>query len=96
MYKPHDGYDSEEAIAYGWFVITIFLLIAAAIILTIWAIQGALVPMYNADVAAGKVSSQTGNAVSFNSQMLTMLPVWTILGVFVFAIVRALSRRASQ
>ena len=95
MYRPYDNYDGDSAIAYGWFTTTIFLFIAAAVILTVWAIQAQLVPLYNQDIADHKISTQTSNAVQFNASMLTALPIWTILGVFVFAIVRALARRAT-
>ena len=96
-YRPYN-HDPEEAIAYAWMVITIFVIVAGFLILVYYAVINSILNGpgndqsvgVNHDIKAGKQSQQSRNAINFNVEFAKNLPVLTILGILVFAVARSI------
>lgn len=89
MYIPND-----DAIAYGWVTIVLFLIIGSGVFLAaVVGVQSELSPLINKDIADGKITQQQKNAIQFNRDMSDAIPIWMLLGAFVFVIVRSISRK---
>jgi len=96
MYHP---IDTEEGIAYGWLVLSIFLIIAGVLYLYILSFTNMIIDGPNGDqsvginhdIKQGKMSTQAVNAAKFNRDMITNIPLMLIFGAFIFAITRAIS-----
>lgn len=90
--------DNEDAVAHGWYVITIFLLIAAIIYGVMIMVVNNLIAGpegdnavgFNADVSSGKLSRQAVGAASFNVTMLTNAPLFAIIAALCYAAYRAI------
>ena len=95
------NFDNETAIAYGWMVLTIFVVVGGILIYAFYGVINAMIVGpegdntigINHDIAAGKQSVQSKNAMQFNVSFATNVPVFVILGVLIFAVARALSVR---
>ena len=86
--------DRESGIAYGLFAVVI-LLIGAGLLLAIMApMINPITTEFNKQVEKGQVSQQTANAYQWTESFFRYgLPIATILGAVLFAVVRALYRR---
>lgn len=90
--------DNEEAIAYAWMVITIFTIIAGFLVLVYYGVINMVLDGPNGDqsigvnhdIKAGLQSQQSRNAIQFNVDFAKNIPVLFILGIFVFAVARAI------
>jgi hypothetical protein len=90
--------DQENGIAYGWMVLTIFLIIAGILYLYILNFTNMLVDGpnldqsvgINHDIKAGTMSQQGANAAGFNIAMIKNIPVMLIFGAVIYAIARAI------
>jgi len=99
MYNP-EKMDNESGIAYGWMMLSIFLIIMG---LLYSFLSGGVVNALingpgndqnvgiNHDIAQGKLSTQGVNAIRFNIGMFTNIPLWLIIGGFVYAVGRAIT-----
>jgi hypothetical protein len=96
-YRPSER-DSEEAIAYGWMVLSLFLMVAGILYLYLLGFVNMLIDGpnldqsigINHDIAAGKQSVQSVNAMNFNIAMFKNIPIFLITGAFIYAIARAI------
>lgn len=92
--KFQDGVDPEEAIAYGYLMIALFLLAAAFIWMTVgYTFNLSLTSLINPDIEAGHVSMQTRNAVNWSVDIMRYAPPIILLSAFVFAVNRAIYKR---
>jgi hypothetical protein len=90
--------ENESGVAYGWLIISLFLVIAAVLYVIYLGVINSLLdgPQgdqsigINHDIKAGKQSVQSRNAIQFNTSMATNIPFFVITGAFVFAISRAI------
>jgi uncharacterized membrane protein SpoIIM required for sporulation len=95
--------DTEEAISYGWMVLSIFLIIVGILYLYIVSFNNMLLDGpnldqsigINHDIKEGKMSTQAVNAASFNSSMIKNIPLMLIFGAVIFAISRAIAVKGS-
>jgi hypothetical protein len=96
-YRPSEP-DTEEGIAYGWMVLSIFLMVAGILYLYLLGFVNMLLDGpnldqsigINHDIAAGKQSAQSVKAINFNVQMFTNIPLFLITGAFIYAVARAI------
>lgn len=87
------GIDHEEAIAYGWFMVIVFV-VAAGLILAVTApMTNGFVSYSNNRIADGAMSAQTKAAVDWNVSAFIWLPVFTLIGILLWAIVRPLEQK---
>jgi hypothetical protein len=87
-----DG-SGEDAIAYGWFMILVFIFLGALMVIAFNAVENRVLDVANQDVTKGKMSVQTSNAIEFNKQIGMFLPVLMLLGVFIWAMIRGIGGR---
>ena len=85
--------------AYGWLVISLFLIIAGCLYAYYVGVINFMVngpdgdqsSGINHDMKEGKQSTQSVNAINFNVQMAKNIPIFIIVGAFVFAVARAIA-----
>ena len=90
---------NEDGIAYAWMVITIFVILAGILILVYYGVINAIIygpngdksVGINHDIAAGKQSQQSKNAIQFNIDFATNIPFIVVVGVLLFAVARAIT-----
>jgi hypothetical protein len=85
---------NEDGIAYGYLMISIFLLAA----IFIWMLVGqvfntTLASVINPDIVSGGISMQTRNAIDWNVNIIRYCPTVILLCGFVFAVNRAIYKR---
>ena len=96
MYLP--PMDNESGIAYGWLVLSIFLILFGLLYLYLEGVVNSFITGpagdntigINHDIAAGKLSAQGVGALNFNIQMFENAPLMIIIGAFIFAVTRAI------
>lgn len=87
------GMDHEEAIAYGIFVLFAFLILGGIIlILLVPGFNGVLVGT-NTFIDKGMVGERTASAISWNTTIFGFVGGITLIGAFLWAIVRANQER---
>ena len=90
--------DNEEAIAYGWFAMAIFLAIAAFIYAVYIGVINSMISGpnndnsvgINHDIASGKLSKQGRNAAQFNIDFAMNIPLFVLIGAFIWSVNRAI------
>jgi hypothetical protein len=85
--------DNSEAIAYGWFMILVFIFLGALMVVAFIVVENRVLDVANQDVIKGKMSQQTASAIEFNKQMGMYLPVLILIGVFVWSMIRGIGGR---
>lgn len=92
----HPNYDSSEALAYGWMQISLYFGAAVLIWLSYaWVFNQILVLGINPDIAAGRLSLQTVNAVEFNINVMRYAPPIILILGFCWAVNRAIFKRST-
>jgi len=86
-------FDNSQAIAYGWFMLLVFLILSAITYLCVIYFYNSVMTVENKYIVEGKSSSQTVNAINFNRSMGMYLPVFMLLGAFVWAMIRGIGGR---
>ncbi len=81
---------NEDAISYGWFMIGAFLILGALSYFVIMGIYNVVIEKENTQIAAGESSEATKNALAFNRDMGMYMPVFMLIGVFIWAMVRGI------
>lgn len=81
---------NDDAVAYGWFMIGAFLILGAFSYFCIMAIYNVVIEKENTFIAANTTSQATKNALAFNRDMGMYMPVFMLVGVFVWAMVRGI------
>lgn len=81
---------NDDAVAYGWFMILGFLILGAFSYFCMIAIYNVVIEKENDQISDGKSSEATKNALAFNRDIALYLPVFMLVGVFVWAMVRGI------
>jgi hypothetical protein len=81
---------NEDAIAYGWFMIGAFIILGAFTYFVSMAIYNVVIVKENVMITANQSSKATKDALAFNRDMGMYLPVFMLIGVFIWAMVRGI------
>lgn len=81
---------NDDAVAYGWFMIGAFLIFGAFTYFCTMAVYNVVIEKENTFIAANATSKSTKEALSFNRDMGLYLPVFMLIGVFIWAMVRGI------
>lgn len=81
---------NEDAVAYGWFMIGAFLILGALSYFCIMAIYNVVIEKENTFIATNATSEATKDALAFNRDMGMYMPVFMLIGVFIWAMVRGI------
>jgi len=84
-----DG-SGEDGISYGWFMIGAFLILGAFTYFCMMAIYNVVIEKENVFISENSTSKATKEALSFNRDMGMYTPVFMLIGVFVWAMVRGI------
>ena len=85
--------DPEEAIAYGLYMGVAFIIVAALVLAAFAPVINAFVGYSNQQIDDGTLSVQTKAAFQWNLGAFVWLPVFAVIGVFLWAIIRALEQK---
>ena len=86
----------ERAIAFGIAILGILLIVGTVAFLVLSPAVNMLAGMYNEQVAAGEVSEQRGDSTAWAFVVWKAIPVFTLLGVLAWGIVRALEQKNTE
>jgi len=83
-------HSNDDAVAYGWYMIGAFLILGALSYFCTMAIYNVVIEKENVFIAANQTSLATKNALAFNRDMGMYMPVFMLIGVFIWAMVRGI------
>ena len=86
----------ERAIAFGIAILGILLIVGTVAFLVLSPAVNMLAGMYNEQVAAGDVSEQRGDSTAWAFVVWKAIPVFMLLGVLAWGIVRALEQKNTE
>jgi len=86
----------ESATAYGLGIIAIFLVVCTSISLIFAPVVNGMIEVYNSQVDDGYASEQRGDAMKFLLVLWKGLPIWAILAVIAWGVVRALEQKSAE
>lgn len=89
-------WEDERAIAFGIAILGILLIVGTAAFLVLTPAVNMLAGMYNEQVAAGEVSEQRGDSTAWAFVVWKSIPVFMLLGVFAWGVVRALEQKNTE
>jgi len=84
------SHSNDDAVAYGWFMLLVFLILGAFSYLCVITLYNGIITPANADIASGMTSEQTKNALFFNRDIAMYMPVFMLIGAFIWAMVRGI------
>jgi uncharacterized membrane protein len=90
MQSINSRHSNDDAIAYGWFMIGAFIILGAFTYFVSMAIYNVVIVKENVMITANQSSQATKDALTFNRDMSMYLPVFMLIGVFVWAMVRGI------
>ena len=90
------GGSGEDAIAYAWLMLLVFLILGSITYLSSMYFENSIMKIENKWIAEGKSSSQTVNAINFNRSIGMYLPVFMLLGAFIWAMLRGIGGRGDS
>lgn len=96
MSVPERKHDNSSAIAYGWYMLLIFLFVAAIVYLIIGQAENTVMDKVNAMITMGKVSQQTMQAIEWNRNLTMALPILSLLGAFIWSVIRGVGGRGDS
>ena len=85
--------DREEGVAYGFYMAILFIIVAALVLAMFSPVVNSLMDYSNTEIEAGTMSVQTASAVGWNAGAFVWLPVFCLIGIFLWAVVRALEQK---
>lgn len=85
--------DNEEAIAYGLFMAIVFIVAAAVVIACFSPVLDGLVDYTNTQIDDGDMSMQTKAAFEWNVNAALWIPVFALIGILLWAVVRPLEQK---
>lgn len=86
----------ESAVSYPLFTIILTLIIGTACYIIITPAINIVSNVMNVYIADGTISVQTANAYAFNLNLYKILPLFMIIGLFLYAITQALLRKGTE
>jgi hypothetical protein len=89
-------HNNDDAIAYGWLFILIFLIFGGITILAVFALENNAMTQINNFISQGTVSSQTANAITFQRNIGMGLPIIALLGAFLWGMMRGVQSRSRE
>lgn len=88
-------YTNDEGIAYIWFMLVVLLIVGALVWMVLSGVFNQFITTFNGQIADGTVSEQTKNAVNFNMLALGSVPIFLIVGAFIYSIMAAVNKGRS-
>lgn len=89
------GYTNDEGIAYIWFMLVILLIVGALLWMVISGAMNQFVSVFNGQIVDGGVSQQTADAVNFNILALGSVPIFFLVGAFIYSIMASVNKGRS-
>ncbi len=86
----------ESAIAYGLFVIAVFLVGGTVVYIVVLSVIAAMTDNFNSMIAQGFVSQDTATVFANQLTLVKFLPIIMLIGLFLWGIVRALERKGME
>ena len=84
---------NDEGVAYGFYMYVIFILGAALVLAALAVVFNGFIDYSNIAIAGGDMSVQTKSAIDWNLNAFWWLPVFVVLGGFLWMVVRALEQK---
>lgn len=85
--------NNEDAIAYGWFVICLTVVVGAILYLALMQPVNNIVDITNNEISDGMITQQSENAIAFNVAVFSGIPIILLAGLLMYGIVRAIYKR---
>ena len=86
---------NDDAIAYTFVAIVLFVILATGIFLVMQVMAHQADQRINEDIYEGKLSTQTRNAINYGQQWQNAIPIFIVIIVLFLAIVRAVYRQGA-
>ena len=83
----------DTGIAYGLFIIACFLLLAGVLYIAFLPTSNRFITVFNIFIDQDMVSQDTSDAFEFNTVVIAALPLFMVMGMALWGIVRALEKR---
>lgn len=81
---------NEDAIAYGWLMLCVFLFLGAISWMAMSYAMNETIELSNERIAESKMSSQTKNTMEFSRSIAMYLPVFMLIGAFIWSLLRGI------
>lgn len=81
---------NDSGVSYGWFMILAFIILGAFSYFCVMAIYNVVIEKENEMISDGQSSQATRSALSFNRDLAMYMPVFMLVGVFIWAMVRGI------
>lgn len=88
--------EDNKAIAYGYFVIALFIIAVSAIYIFFLPMFDGMTDLMNEFIGRSEVSQDTANVLNYDRLLLNVAPVILLIGLFLWGIVRAREERTVQ
>lgn len=85
--------DNDEGISYGIIAVFVFVFGAALIYIIFTPMLEAVLGQVNVYILDGDISYQTQGMISWNVAMFTAVPVFALIGILIWAYIRAIEGR---
>jgi len=85
--------DNESGIAYGFFAAVVFIVIAAMVYAVLTPIMNGFVTEHNRLINDDMLSVQTKAAFQWNLNAFFLIPVFALVGILLWSVVRALEQK---
>lgn len=86
-------FDNEEGISHGIVAVLMFLAIASLIWICCTPIINEIIGVGNNMIESGQIGVQTAGAMEWNIALFSSIPVICLLGISVWAYIRAIEER---
>lgn len=94
--KHEDIINDKRGVSYPLFTIILTLIIGTACYIILLPAINIVSTVMNVFIADGTLSVQTVDAYNFNLNLYKILPLFLILGLFLYAITQALLRKGTE
>jgi hypothetical protein len=90
MFRSRLDPDGDSGIAYGWFMLLVFLIVGAVSWMCLAYLFNGIIAPANTDIVSGVMSMQTKNTMGFSRDLAMYLPVFMLVGSFIWAMLRGI------
>jgi hypothetical protein len=87
-----EEYTNDNGIAYIWFMLVVLLIVGAIMWMALSGVFNQFIGIFNGQIADGTVSEQTKQAVNFNMLAMGSVPIFLIVGTFIYSIMAAVNK----